>query len=204
MRTMLATPMKELQAFALAFVLVSGLVLGITEPWDNATPQGSTSADEDGTSGETSAPEDGMSERADAAAQPSEPATAPRSEQCLDSHNSLAMHIHPRVELVIDGQSIAVPDDLGIDTSACVQAMHLLHTHDATGKLHIEGYETFSPTAQLIFEVWNISFPEDDTLQPLFDEPARVSITVNGVATEAAWDDIELKDGETLRIEHTP
>ena len=81
--------------------------------------------------------------------------------------------------------------------------MHLLHTHDATGKLHIEGYETFSPTAQLIFEVWNISFPEDDTLQPLFDEPARVSITVNGVATEAAWHDIELKDGETLRIEHT-
>ena len=203
MRTMLAASMKELQAFALAFVIVSGLVLGITEPWDNATPQGSTSADEDGTSGETSAPDDGMNESADAAAQPSEPAAAPRSEQCLDSHNSLAMHIHPRVELVIDGQNIDVPDDLGIDTSACVQAMHLLHTHDATGKLHIEGYETFSPTAQLIFEVWNISFPEDDTLQPLFDEPARVSITVNGVATEAAWHDIELKDGETLRIEHT-
>ena len=59
----------------------------------------------------------------------------------MDSHNSLAMHIHPRLELVVNNQSVTVPGDLGIDTTACDQAMHLLHTHDASGKLHIEGYE---------------------------------------------------------------
>ena len=112
------------------------------------------------------------------------------------------MHIHPSLELVVNNQNVAVPGDLGIDTTACNQAMHLLHTHDASGKLHIEGYEPFTPTADLIFEVWNISYPDDESLRPLFDDATNVTVTVNGITTDAPWHEIELIDGETLRIEH--
>ena len=134
--------------------------------------------------------------------EPDTTSSTPRSEQCLDSHNSLAMHIHPSLELVVNNQNVAVPGDLGIDTTACNQAMHLLHTHDASGKLHIEGYEPFTPTADLIFEVWNISYPDDESLRPLFDDATNVTVTVNGITTDAPWHEIELVDGETLRIEH--
>ena len=203
MRPMPPTPMKALQAFGLVFVLIAGLVLGITEPWSNATQEESTNADEGASNTEIAAPDNGTEQGVAGGEQTSEPAPTPRSEQCLDSHNALAMHIHPRLELVVDGQNITVPDDLGIDTSACVQAMHLLHSHDASGKLHIEGYETFTPTADLIFEVWNISYPQDDSLRPLFDDPTNVTVTVDGAATDADWHEVVLKDGETLRVVHS-
>ncbi len=195
--------MQALQATGLIVVLMAGLFIGITEPWvdDTATIENEETAD----APEQSAtdPQENTEDNVNASTEPAADQPTPRSEQCLDSHESLAMHIHPRLEVVISDQSITVPADLGIDTTACVQAMHLLHTHDASGKLHIEGYASFTPTADLIFEVWNISFPDDSTLQPLFDDPVNLTVTVNGLATQAAWHDIELVDGETLRIEHT-
>ena len=204
--------MRALQAAGLIFVLVAGLVVGITEPWVEEADPAQIQSIQDVPDQETSDPE--MSDGGVADPQvdsesnetttnePDTDSTTPRSEQCLDSHNSLAMHIHPRLELVVNNQSVTVPGDLGIDTTACDQAMHLLHTHDASGKLHIEGYEPFTPTADLIFEVWNISYPDDESLSPLFDDATNVTVTVNGITTDAPWHEIELIDGETMRIEH--
>lgn len=204
--------MRALQAAGLIFVLVAGLFLGITEPWVEEADPAQAQSNQDVSAEATSDPEmsgGGVAEpQVDSKSnetttnEPDTTSTTPRSEQCLDSHESLAMHIHPRLELVVNNQSVTVPGDLGIDTTACDQAMHLLHTHDASGKLHIEGYEPFTPTAELIFQVWNISYPDDASLQPIFEDPTNVTVTVNGAATDAAWHEIELIDGETLRIEH--
>ena len=204
--------MRALQAAGLIFVLVAGLFLGITEPWVEEADPAQAQSNQDVSAEATSDPEmsgGGVAEpQLDSESnetttnEPDTTSTTPRSEQCLDSHESLAMHIHPRLELVVNNQSVTVPGDLGIDTTACDQAMHLLHTHDASGKLHIEGYEPFTPTAELIFQVWNISYPDDASLQPIFEDPTNVTVTVNGAATDAAWHEIELIDGETLRIEH--
>ena len=195
--------MQTLQAAGLIFVLVGGLFLGITEPWveeaDPAQVQSNQGMPDEGTSD----PQIGTESNGTTTNETDSASTTPRAEQCLDSHNSLAMHIHPRLELVVNNQSVPVPGDLGIDTSACDQAMHLLHTHDASGKLHIEGYEPFTPTAALIFDIWNISFPGDETLQPIFDDPTNVTVTVNGEVTASPWHAIELIDGETLRIDHS-
>ena len=196
--------MRNLQAFGLIFVLVAGLFLGITEPWIDETDQGpEPTVETDAVEQDVHHEDDHDHDHDDhdhGNSTSDEP--KPLAEQCLDSHESLAMHIHPRLEMVVNNQSVTVPGDLGIDTTVCVQAMHLLHTHDASGKLHIEGYESFTPTADLIFEVWNISYPDDESLQPLFDDATNVTVKVNGTATNAAWHEIELIDGETLRIEH--
>ena len=80
--------------------------------------------------------------------------------------------------------------------------MHLLHTHDTTGKLHVEGYDAFTPTAQLFFAVWNISYPESTVLDPLFLDPQNVSITINGATYIGPWSELDLLDGETTRIVH--
>ncbi|MGB0490468.1 MAG: hypothetical protein ACPGK0_07890, partial [Candidatus Poseidoniaceae archaeon] len=130
------------------------------------------------------------------------PGSTPRSEQCLDSHANLAMHTHPFMELVVNGTAISIPSNLGIDTSACPNAMHLLHTHDTSGKLHVEGYDAFTPTAELFFAVWNLSYPDSTTLDPLFLDAQNVSITVDGATYTGPWSALDLLDGETTRIVH--
>ena len=130
------------------------------------------------------------------------PGSTPRSEQCLDSHANLAMHTHPFMELVLNGTAVSIPSNLGIDTTACPNAMHLLHTHDTSGKLHVEGYDAFTPTAELFFAVWNLSYPDSTTLDPLFLDAQNVSITVDGATYVGPWSGLDLLDGETTRIVH--
>ena len=142
----------------------------------------------------TRAPSDGSDE--------DEAESTPRSEQCLDSHANLAMHTHPFMELTVNNTAVPIPSDLGIDTTACPGAMHLLHTHDTSGKLHVEGYEAFTPTAELFFAVWNISYPDSTTLDPLFLDAQNVTITVDGTAYVGPWSALDLLDGETTRIVH--
>ena len=56
----------------------------------------------------------------------SEPVSSPAlSEQCLDSHSGLAMHIHPVLEIVMWGEQVLIPANMGIDTSACPGKLHL-------------------------------------------------------------------------------
>lgn len=131
-----------------------------------------------------------------------DPESTPRSEQCLDSHANLAMHTHPFMELTVNNTQVPIPSDLGIDTTACPGAMHLLHTHDTSGKLHVEGYEAFTPTAELFFAIWNISYPDSTTLDPLFLDAQNVTITVDGTVYVGPWSGLDLLDGETTRIVH--
>lgn len=71
---------------------------------------------------------------------------------CLPSgHQNLGQHIHPDLYITVDGDVVSIPANVGINT----QCMAELHTHDTTGKIHIE---TVSPTKEMtikqFFEVW--------------------------------------------------
>ncbi len=122
------------------------------------------------------------------------------SEQCLDSHSGLAMHIHPVLDIVIRGEQVLIPANMGIDTSACPGKMHLLHTHDSTGKLHIETYEPMVVNMTLFFGVWNISEVGNQQLLSLFLDPDNASVSVNGVIQNVAWQEIALNDRDQILI----
>ena len=123
------------------------------------------------------------------------------SELCLDSHSGLAMHIHPVLDIVIRGEQVLIPANMGIDTSACPGKMHLLHTHDASGRLHIETYEPMVVNLTLFFGVWNISEVGGEQLLPLFLDPNNTSVSVNGVMQNVAWQDIELNDRDQILVQ---
>ena len=54
---------------------------------------------------------------------------------CLpNGHQQVASHIHPVVSITVDGEAEIIPGNVGID-GFC---MREIHTHDATGTLHIE------------------------------------------------------------------
>ena len=62
----------------------------------------------------------------------------PLGQYCLTDHNSsMQMHIHPYLTIIIDGEEFAIPSNAGIGTETCPNAMHMTHTHDESGKLHV-------------------------------------------------------------------
>jgi len=54
---------------------------------------------------------------------------------CLpNGHQQVASHIHPSVTISIDGVAETIPADIGIEG----YCMREIHTHDASGTVHIE------------------------------------------------------------------
>lgn len=54
---------------------------------------------------------------------------------CLPfGHQNLVQHIHPHLTITVDGESEPIPANTGVNPTC----MSELHTHDATGQLHIE------------------------------------------------------------------
>jgi hypothetical protein len=65
-----------------------------------------------------------------------------------------ANHFHAHVDVIVDGKAVPVPADLGIDQAA--QAMSELHTHDATGVVHIEAPAHRRYVLGQVFNEWGI------------------------------------------------
>jgi len=67
---------------------------------------------------------------------------------------SLFMHIHPWLRIVINGQNITLPADIGI-SSSCTEPVH---THDASGIIHIESETNTNFTLGDFFNIWAATF----------------------------------------------
>jgi hypothetical protein len=78
------------------------------------------------------------------------------------SHEMLTTHIHAHLSLFYQGEQIAVPAAIGIVGPFQVkhgfvsegQAFYWLHTHDATGIIHIESPDDRSYTLGNFFNIW--------------------------------------------------
>ncbi|MEX2412013.1 MAG: hypothetical protein WD607_11730 [Candidatus Paceibacterota bacterium] len=72
--------------------------------------------------------------------------------ECLSQgHANLAQHIHPHLEIIIDGEEEPVSANIGL-VSTC---MAEIHTHDTRGEIHIESVDANKEfTLQNFFTVW--------------------------------------------------
>jgi hypothetical protein len=74
---------------------------------------------------------------------------------------SIARHFHAHVSLFVDGEQIAIPGGIGV-TNPVVNngyvvngdCFYWLHTHDATGVVHIEPPDGQDYTLGHLFDVW--------------------------------------------------
>ena len=74
----------------------------------------------------------------------------------LPGESDAAFHIHARLRIFVDGQPVAVPAGVGIDPAGGLLAP--LHTHDASGIVHIEADRPFPFTLGQFFSVWGVRF----------------------------------------------
>lgn len=67
-----------------------------------------------------------------------------------------AQHTHQHLDLYVDGHQVAVPTDIGINQTAGF--LSPIHTHDATGIIHVESPVVRDFTLGEFFDVWGVRF----------------------------------------------
>jgi hypothetical protein len=107
-------------------------------------------------------------------------------------------HIHPMLKVFINGEEQTILEDIGIDAGNC---MHPVHTHDATGKIHVESPVKKDFTLGDFFMVWDKTFNGNQILDSVADDTHRIRMTVNG-ADSTEYENLVLKDLDQIEIRY--
>ena len=77
----------------------------------------------------------------------------PLAQECLGGHDNLQEHYHAIVKVSVMGEEVSIPDDVGLNDEGC--SMRQLHTHDGTGKVHLEfTRQGVQAPLEAFFDVW--------------------------------------------------
>jgi len=118
------------------------------------------------------------------------------TESCV-THQALAMHEHPHLSIVIDDEPVTIPAQVGIE-GFCLRPVH---THDDTGKLHLEAPVRHTFVLGDFFTVWGKTFTRNQILDSIADENHRIVITVDGKEIDT-HEHTELSDGQRVEIRY--
>ena len=119
------------------------------------------------------------------------------TKECV-THGRLGMHIHPYLNIFIDGKKQKIPANIGIASSSCFRP---IHTHDASGELHIEWRTVRDFTLGEFFQVWDKPFNSEQILEYKVDETHTLTVTVNVVANEE-YENLILRDNDQVIINY--
>ena len=113
-------------------------------------------------------------------------------------------HVHTHLSIFLDGVALAVPADIGIvgeDTPT--ECFYPVHTHDRSGKIHIEAAAPAMFTLGQLFAIWGQPLSPDN-VAGLTGKPVAIYVTdQNGVVTQAVgnWGDLELLSHREITIQ---
>ena len=120
---------------------------------------------------------------------------------CLGDHSNIGVHYHPLIEIVINGQEVSIPANIGINHDGC--SMRGVHTHDSSGKIHVEMDKKYNVPAESFFLIWGETFNENQILDYVVDDDHEIVVTLNGDSVDT-FEDTVMEDSEVLRIEYKP
>jgi hypothetical protein len=87
-------------------------------------------------------------------------------------------HIHAHLDVQVDGQAVSVPADIGIDRAS--GTISPLHTHDATGVIHIESPVKRQFSLGEFFSEWDVSLSTDNIGALRAADGKNLRVFVNG------------------------
>ena len=142
------------------------------------------------------------------------------SPSAAPSHEAekIVMHIHPTLSIKIDGKSITIPANIGIDPNlykdhsydtygmkmpimASMPVMAPTHTHDTSGLIHVESTAARDYTLGDLFNIWGVTFTDTCIMDKCNDGNKTVKMLVNGQPNTEFRNHI-LQDGEQISIEY--
>jgi hypothetical protein len=104
-----------------------------------------------------------------------------------------AKHFHTHLDVIVDGEPVTLPANIGIDPSG--NGMSELHTHDERGVLHVE-----APSADMRYTLGQV-FAEWDVR---LDSEGVGGLEADDTNTLRAYVDGELFEGDPTNIELEP
>lgn len=114
-----------------------------------------------------------------------------------------AKHFHAHLDVLVNGQKIPVPANLGIATSGAQLAE--LHTHDDTGVLHVEAPTTTKRyTLGQLFDEWNVRLTAAAIGGLKTDAGHTLTAYVNGKPHSGDPAQIELTAHEEIALVYGP
>lgn len=121
--------------------------------------------------------------------------TQPAKEINIGSHNNLALHIHAFLTITINGEAVEIPANIGIEPGI----MRPTHTHDTSGKIHIEGPCPRTFTLGDFFDVWGQTLNETCVMNSCEDATHMLTMYVNGIES-TEYRNLILKDGDKIEL----
>jgi hypothetical protein len=130
----------------------------------------------------------------------SAPTLARRIDGIPCNDENIGYHVHAHLQIVYDGQNVAVPANIGI-TNTCV---YYLHTHDESGELHIEApaYRYF--TLGNFFDIWGQPLSRSRVASLPLRQGQHVRIYVDGKLYRKNPRAIELRAHRLITLEVGP
>ena len=120
-------------------------------------------------------------------------------ETCLGSHSSGISHTHSTLSIFIDGDEISIPLNIGIQDSVCPDGMRGIHTHDDTGRLHIETPSQVDAPVGAFFNIWGENFNSEQIFDNIANSDNEVVMRVNGVINDE-FENYIMLDGDNVEI----
>jgi hypothetical protein len=106
-------------------------------------------------------------------------------------------HIHPKLAVFVRGERIELPANVGIDPARSPMEMAGLHTHDASGVIHVEN--AADPTLGQFFEIWGVPFSETELGPYEAKGSERVRMWVDGEPS-TEFGELVMEDGEEIVV----
>jgi len=94
----------------------------------------------------------------------------------IREHLELVSHIHPTLRISILGKAYAIPANIGIASNW----MSPIHTHEGTGKLHVEAPCSRDFYLSDFFVIWNKTFNQSCIFEFCMNQTHQLRVTRNG------------------------
>jgi hypothetical protein len=115
----------------------------------------------------------------------------------LSPMEGTAVHIHQHLDLYVDGRKVPVPAGIGIDPAVGYAP---LHTHDASGVIHVESPTARSYTLGELFAVWGVRFTSTCLGGYCAEGGRRLRVYVDGRAYQGDPTDLTLAPHQELVV----
>jgi hypothetical protein len=96
----------------------------------------------------------------------------------LPDLSDTVFHVHAMLRVYVEGRPVSVPANIGLPDQGNVFSP--LHTHDATGIIHIESTRPYAFTLGQFFDVWGVVFTATQLGAYRAGGANTVSVYVNG------------------------
>lgn len=109
----------------------------------------------------------------------------------------MAEHYHPRLRIIIDGEDVPIPANIGVDPST--GAMSAVHTHETDGTIHIEAdTEGEAFTLGQLFTQWGVALSRTQIGGVTASDGQPVNVTSNGNPVAGAPSDLRLEPDQMI------